>query len=149
MHQISPSEKSVKAATFKAVQKIGGIEAAAEYIRVGKSSLATYYSVHHPENFVPADVAITLDEQAGYPFIAEALTRAFKPIIGDTTNPHKLLGRMISESGELGAIFSNALSDGRICPKEAAQIKQEAEDLKAAAQRIIDMATALQAGCSG
>lgn len=147
-HQLSQTEQSLKAATFRAVRKVGGVEAAAQFVRVGKSALATYYNQNHTDCFAPLDVAATLDEQAGYPFIAEALKMAFNPVLGDVGNPHKLLGKMISESGELGALFSDALSDGRICPKEAAQIKKEAEDLKAAAQRIIDMASALEAGCA-
>lgn len=144
MHQLSQPEKRIKAATFRAIKSIGGIEAAAEFVRVGKSALHTYYSVHHPECFAPLDVASDLDEQAGYPFIAEALQQAFSPIANKPTNPHELLSRVIAESGELGALFSASLADGHVCPDEAARIQKEAEDLKAAAQHIIDKMAALQ-----
>lgn len=74
MRQLSQSEMNLKAATARSIHAAGGIEAAAMFVRVGKTRLATYYNPRETECFVPVDVAIKLDELAGYPNIAEAVT---------------------------------------------------------------------------
>lgn len=145
MRQLSAAEMSMKAATMRSVVGAGGLEAAALFVRVGKSQLANYYNPNETECFVPVDVAMKLDELAGYPHILEAMQAASRPVKSKEHEPHILLAALLKEAGECGATVSQALSDGSICPREATAIIKEATDLKEACQRLIDMASTVQA----
>lgn len=145
MRQLTPSEMSIKAATMRSIVASGGLEAAAMFVRVGKTQLANYYSPNETECFVPADVAMQLDGLAGYPHILESMQAASTHPNRKPHDPHVLLAVLLKEAGELGSAVSQALADGTICPREAAAIVKEGSDLKEACQRLIDMATTVQA----
>lgn len=145
MRQLSAAERNIKAATLRSVRAAGGVEAAAGFVRVGKTQLANYYNPNETECFVPVDVAMQLDDLAGYPHITEALSAAATPMMRKSHDPHVLLAVLLKEAGELGSAVSQALADGTICPREAASIVKEGTDLKEACQRLIDMASTVQA----
>lgn len=145
MRQLSQPERNIKAATARSIRQAGGLEAAALFVRVGKTSLANYYNINETECFVPIDVALHLDELAGYPHITEAMTAAVNLPVRKQQDPHGLLASLLKEAGELGSVVAQALEDGTICPREASAIIKEATDLKEACQRLIDMASTVQA----
>jgi hypothetical protein len=145
MRQLSPAEMSIKAATLHSIRAAGGLEACALFVRVGKSQLGNYYNPNETESFPPADVALMLDKLAKYPYITEAMQAASSPPKHKDHEPHTLLAALLKEAGECGATVSQALSDGNICPREATAIIKEATDLKEACQRLIDMASTVQA----
>lgn len=145
MRQLTQAEMSIKAATMRSIVASGGLEAAALFVRVGKSQLANYYNPNETECFVPVDVAMRLDDLARYPHIMEAMQAAANPVQRKQHEPHTLLAALLKEAGELGATVSQALADGNICPREASAILKEATDLKEACQRLIDMASTVQA----
>ncbi|WP_310498288.1 hypothetical protein [Sandarakinorhabdus sp.] len=53
---MTPRDQAMKRATRALIEAVGGIEAAAVLCRVGKTKLAEYASVNHPEAWMPADV---------------------------------------------------------------------------------------------
>lgn len=142
--QLTPQQLAIKGATRRAIDAVGGLEAAATFVRLKKSHLHRCCSVNEPTCFAPLDVAQVLDEHAGYPYIAEQMLK-FQPARRTHKDPHELLSSLLKEAGELGSVVSDALADGRICPREATAIIKEATDLKEACQRLIDMASTVQA----
>jgi hypothetical protein len=143
--QLSQPEISIKAATKRAIVAAGGLEAVELFVRVGKSQLGNYYNLNETECFVPIDIAMQLDDLAGYPHIMEAMQAASSPPKRKPRTLHTLLANMLKEAGELGTSFSAALEDGSICPREATDITKEAMDLKEACQHIIDEASTVHA----
>lgn len=123
----------------------GGLEAAAAFLDISKTQLGNYYDPNMPSCFIRADLVPPLDELAGYPHILEAMQAASSPPKRKQHEPHTLLAALLKEAGELGATVSQALADGNICPREASAILKEATDLKEACQRLIDMASTVQA----
>lgn len=66
---------SIKTAVKEALNRIGGIDAAASTVRVGRSQLSDY-SNRNSAQIVPVDVAIVLDKCAQQPLILSAMALA-------------------------------------------------------------------------
>ncbi|MFT8335121.1 MAG: hypothetical protein ABF628_02980 [Acetobacter orientalis] len=66
---------SIKTAVKEALNRIGGIDAAASTVRVGRSQLSDYSNRNSPQ-IVPVDVAIVLDTCAQHPLILSAMAQA-------------------------------------------------------------------------
>lgn len=66
---------SIKTAVKEALNRIGGLDAAASVVRVGRSQLSDYGNRNSPQ-VVPVDVAIALDCCAQAPLILAAMAHA-------------------------------------------------------------------------
>lgn len=66
---------AIKTAVKEAIKRIGGIDAAASVVRVGRSQLSDYGNRNSPQT-VPADVAVALDCCAQHPLILAAMAHA-------------------------------------------------------------------------
>jgi hypothetical protein len=121
----------VKSMTRALVERVGGIEAAAMFTRVGRSHIARYYEPHGLE-FMPADVVADLEDVAGAPI----LTRALADLAGYVLFPKppsvadarwaRELGRLAAETGDVMKRLGDSLADdGRISAAEAARIRKE------------------------
>lgn len=67
--------RKIKTATQAAIKVVGGVDAAASFVRVGRSQLSDYQN-RHSQSVVPVDVAIDLDTSAQEPFILAAMALA-------------------------------------------------------------------------
>ncbi|MFS8368821.1 hypothetical protein [Acetobacter indonesiensis] len=66
---------AIKTAVKEALKRIGGIDAAASIVRVGRSQLSDYGNRNSPQ-IVPVDVAVVLDNCAQSPLILAAMAHA-------------------------------------------------------------------------
>jgi len=66
---------AIKTATQAVIRAVGGVDAAASFVRVGRSQLSDYQNRHSP-SVVPVDVAIEMDRCAQEPIILAAMALA-------------------------------------------------------------------------
>lgn len=59
---------AIKTATQAVIRAVGGVDAAASFVRVGRSQLSDYQN-RHSQSVVPVDVAIEMDRCAQEPII--------------------------------------------------------------------------------
>lgn len=128
---------ALKTAARVLIQRLGGIDAAATCTRVGRSNLAEYGSLHHPDRHMPVDVVADLEMIAGEPLVTAALARA----AGFTLVPLALpsggdavlhLQRVAGQSGTVLSSAVAALSDGTIDADEREALLAQLDDLRAA-----------------
>ncbi len=131
------SRAALKTAARVLIQRLGGIDAAATCTRVGRSNLAEYGSLHHPDRHMPVDVVADLEMIAGEPLVTAALARA----AGFTLVPLALpaggdavlhLQRVARQSGTVLSSAVAALSDGTIDADEREALLAQLDDLRAA-----------------
>lgn len=120
------------------VGRIGGLEAAASFCRVGKSTLARYASIVQAdaECFAPIDVVRDLEALAGEPIVTATLCAmadgVFVPVPSAPATAGDLLTMMSKLSGEFndttGAICAG-YSDGKFCAADATKLERELNDV--------------------
>ncbi|KFL92053.1 hypothetical protein AmDm5_0494 [Acetobacter malorum] len=118
------SVAAIKTATKKAIQHLGGIDAAATISRVGRSQLSDYGNRNSPQ-VVPVDVAVDLDTSAQEPLILAAMAHAegfrLVPVkISGTGHIPKELAKFSKFSSEVLQEGIESLEDGRVDVAEAA-----------------------------
>ncbi len=131
--------RKLKAATRRAVKAAGGGDALAVTTRVSEGQLSKYglASEEHAETFIPLDVALEADREAGSPIIASALAAAqgFRLVPADAADSeHGLDYRDVTT---VGVAFSNfqsrmheALSDdGKVDEAERRAILRDFDKL--------------------
>lgn len=103
----------------------GGIAAVALGLRVGKSNLSDYGSIHRLEVFMPADVIADLEESVGDPMVTRTLARLqgyelYKlPRHDDDADWVGMLGESAKDTGNVIARLGAALSDdGKVTARE-------------------------------
>ena len=120
-----PLRRHLKIATQRQLKSAGGLEAAAEITRVGKSELALYQSAAEETRFMPVDVAADLMLQSGSYEILDDLAA----IAGSLVTPLAAMPRpLCHDMAALGAQFSAAFED------YAAMLITPTIDAKAAAR---------------
>jgi hypothetical protein len=140
---------------FKAlIVAVGGIEEAERLCRVGKSTLARYYSLHdeHADMFAPIDVVRDLEEVAGDPIVTRYLAQeanqlliAAKPLTGVTIgNLHTAIADCAREGTEATASLLIALADGKVCERDAETTEREIDDAIAKLMTLRAMVRATQ-----
>lgn len=141
---LTDGQYALKAATRRAITLAGGPVAASKELRVDAGRLSRYGS---PDDalYVPIDVALELDKLAGdniilrawadlHGFDLVARDRDADQLARDVTS---LAGCVARESGELISSTIDAVSDGKLTPREAQKIHDEAAD-------VIDLGVRLQ-----
>lgn len=127
--------KKLKAATRRAIKAAGGGDSFAHVTRVSESQLSKYglATEEHEDAFIPVDVALEADLEAGTPVIASALAAAqgFRLVRDGDARDSRLLGFAdISEIGVAFAAFQARMhealaDDGRVDEGERRKILRD------------------------
>ncbi len=133
---MTPEKLNLKRATGEMIKGVGGLEAAAEFCRVGKSALGDNQSVNKPESFVALDVIADLEPLArdrdGWPHVTRALAGTMGFVLvklpdapASNADMLTLVGRHAKESADVSQSVCVALSDGTVSRREAGNIRTE------------------------
>lgn len=118
--------------------RVGGIEAAAGFCRVGKSTLARYGSLADAdaECFAPVDVVRDLESLVGEPVVtahlaieAGGMFMAVPKRPGGRATLLDLSARKAKESADLTAAICTGLADGKFCAADAKRALPELDDI--------------------
>lgn len=137
----------LKATTRRQVKAAGGLEAAAQITRVGKSELAVYQSSVEEFRFMPIDVAADLMLASGSHDILEGLAASVGCVVTPVVpSPHALCYDMAALGTHISVAFEGyavMLTTRRSDAKAAARLDQRlrlliesAADARAALQRL-------------
>ena len=133
----------LKAATRRALQLAGRANAFALVTRVEGPVLSKYASPAEQTAFMPVDVVLDLEREAGSPVLTEILAamQGFRlvPIGEGERQPvgYEDLARLNKESSDVVQSLANGLRDGDLDPAERRGTRQEiAENI--AALRLVD-----------
>lgn len=134
------SVAAIKTATKKAIQHLGGIDAAATISRVGRSQLSDYGNRNSPQ-VVPVDVALDLDTSAQEPLILAAMAHAegfrLVPVkISGTGHIPKELAKFSKFSSEVLQEGIESLEDGRVDVAEARAVLEHVQPARQAMDRL-------------
>jgi hypothetical protein len=137
------------------VGKIGGLEAAASFCRVGKSTLARYASnvQSDAECFAPIDVVRDLEALAGEPVVTSTLCAmadgVFVAVPNTPAATGDLLAMMSALSGEFNdttRVICAGLADGNFCAVDAAKLERELDDVIRVAVGMRALARSIHGG---
>ena len=154
---MTPDNLALKRATSEMTKGVGGVEAGAEFCRVGKSQLADYGNANRADSFVPLDVIADLEplarDRAGWPHVTQALCRrmggTFVALPDAPMSASGLLDAMSALSGEFtGATRAvcHGLADGNFCRADAGQLVDELDDLIRVAAQMRALARSIMGG---
>ncbi|WP_086656678.1 hypothetical protein [Acetobacter persici] len=134
------SVPAIKTATKKAIQQIGGIDAAVTICRVGRSQLSDYGN-RNSLQCAPVDVAVDLDSCAQEPLILAAMAAAegyrLVPVkFSGMGHIPKELAKLSKTSSEVLQEGIESLEDGRIDVDEARAILEHLHPLRAVMDRL-------------
>lgn len=149
---LSPGEQGLKAAAKRLVRAAGGVEAAAEESRPGKTQLSSYGNPHTPD-FIPADAIADLEAvthgTAGHPIVTRHLAaRAGYALVmlpqaeAGPEDWNAAVGALVRETGEAMERVAGILADGRVERREV-----ERSGVIGELGDVIDRAVALRALC--
>jgi hypothetical protein len=137
------------------VGKIGGLEAAASFCRVGKSTLARYASnvQSDAECFAPIDVVRDLEALAGEPVVTSTLCAmadgVFVAVPNTPAATGDLLAMMSALSGEFNdttRVICAGLADDNFCAVDAAKLERELDDVIRVAVGMRALARSIHGG---
>jgi len=137
------------------VSKTGGLEAAASFCRVGKSTLARYASnvQADAECFAPIDVVRDLEALAGEPVVTATLCAmadgVFVSVPNTPVTTGDVLGMMAALSGEFNdttRVVCAGLADGNFCAVDAAKLERELDDVIRVAVGMRALARSIHGG---
>ncbi len=153
---MTPERIKLKSATEEMIKGVGGLEAAAGFCRVGKSTLGEALSVNHDTRFVTLDVIADLEPLArsreGWPHV----TRNLCQIMGGTfvalpdapatrEDLLSLLASLTKELSEVTAAVCTGLADNNFDQTDARKTLTEVDDairvaaaMRAALQTIVE-----------
>ena len=138
-----PEHAFLKVATGEMIKGAGGLEAAAQFCRVGKSVLGDAQNINAADRFVALDVVADLEpltrDREGWPHV----TRALCTLMGGTFVAlpkakivrHDLLGslaRLAQDAAKVSAEICNALAnDNDVDAAEATRIRIQIAEAQA------------------
>ncbi|SEM88663.1 hypothetical protein SAMN05192583_1406 [Sphingomonas gellani] len=129
--------RMLKIAFGELVARAGGVEAAAGFCRVGKSTLARYYALGpaDEECFAPVDVVRDLEALVGEPMVTRVLvTMAEGIFLPQPTAPARrgdllsMLADAAKEHSDLTQKLCASLADGHLDAVEAERVLAEIDD---------------------
>lgn len=129
----APEARPFKTLTRALIERLGGLDAAAATVRLGRSRLADCQHLH-TEAVLPVDVVARLEAVAGEPLITAELARRagcvlvpVQPIAeGEDAEMMAHIGR---EVGEVFAAYAAGMRDGSLCGEDRAGLSRELGDL--------------------
>ncbi|WP_455156081.1 phage regulatory CII family protein [Sphingomonas zeae] len=115
---MTPERLSLKNATAEMIKGVGGVEAAATFCRVGKSTLSDAQSWRRPDVFVALDVVADLEplarDRTGWPHVTRALCTAmggvFVPLPEAQATREDLLMLLAAKARESGELTEAAIT---------------------------------------
>lgn len=133
---MSTAIAQIKTATAAAIQRLGGLEAAATVCRASFQTLGGYQNRNRPDLIIPLDVALELDAACQEPVILSALARmqgftltaperAEKPQI-DTA-----MAQIAGGAGALLATFVEAKADDHLDAGEKVRLREHLDAIEA------------------
>lgn len=132
--------KKLKAATRFSVDGAGGSEEFQKATRVRQGQLSKYGLAgdEHMETFVPIDVAVEADLEAGSPIITEMMAKlqGYRLVRDEAGTPeagltHRDISALNAEVGDVTRLAIEALDDGKVDAREKRDLMRELTDLKA------------------
>ncbi|MFN3833754.1 MAG: hypothetical protein ACK4SQ_16130 [Allorhizobium sp.] len=132
--------KKLKAATRFSVDGAGGSEEFQKATRVRQGQLSKYglAGEEHMETFVPIDVAVEADLEAGSPIITEMMAKlqGYRLVRDEAETPeagltHRDISALNAEVGDVTRLAIEALDDGKVDAREKRDLMRELTDLKA------------------
>ncbi|WWT40037.1 hypothetical protein [Nostoc phage Nsp-JY10] len=132
--------KKLKAATRFSVDGAGGSEEFQKATRVRQGQLSKYGLAgdEHMETFVPIDVAVEADLEAGSPIITEMMAKlqGYRLVRDEAETPeagltHRDISALNAEVGDVTRLAIEALDDGKVDAREKRDLMRELTDLKA------------------
>lgn len=135
---LADRDRALKMLTKALVQRIGGFEAAASYVRVGISRLHDYTDMK-TDGFAPVDVIAALEEAAEEPLVTAELARRASHVLvpidaqgeGEIAAAMSKLGK---EVGDTFSAFGDAMLDGRMDRPEMERLARELAEVAAVAR---------------
>jgi len=134
-------QQRLKAASSDLVGAVHGVEAAADLVGKGKSTIGRYSNINDEDYWMPIDVIAALERVThgtpGHPQVTRELCRlaggVFVPLPQADLGSDDLRAavmQLFSEMGDVSREIDRSLAgDGRISAKEAEAINREIEDL--------------------
>lgn len=132
--------KKLKAATRFSVDGAGGSEEFQKATRVRQGQLSKYGLAgdEHMETFVPIDVAVEADLEAGSPIITEMMAKlqGYRLVRDEAETQeagltHRDISALNAEVGDVTRLAIEALDDGKVDAREKRDLMRELTDLKA------------------
>lgn len=136
---------ALKAATRRAVEMAGGSDSFSLVTRVGQGQLSKYglTTEEHAASFMPIDIALEADKEAGAPVIVERMAAllGYRLVKADGEAPRDGLAladvaRLSARVGTLCETTADALADGHVSPGEERDIQREIFKIKAQIAKI-------------
>ncbi|WP_156359978.1 hypothetical protein [Sphingomonas sp. Leaf10] len=137
--------RMLKIRTGELIERIGKLEAAADFCRTGKTALAQYASLApaDADRFAPIDVIRDLEAVVGDPIVtrhlaveAGAAVVMVPASVAAGADLLTLLASQSRESSELTTALCLGLADGRLCAAEARKAREEVRQLVAVAMQM-------------
>lgn len=144
---LTVTQQRLKLAAKNLVAAVGGIEAAAEVLDKGKSTVARWQSVNDEDYSMPIEAVAALEAvtrgTTGAPQVTRELCRlaggVFVPLPDIDIADDCLRGGVMQISTELGDVareLNTALADGRVTVRERDAVLREINDLIAKAVEL-------------
>lgn len=156
---LSPDRQADKRAASQLVKAAGGVEAAAELCRLGKSQLSDVGNVNSPDKFMPIDVVRQLEEVTqglpGWPHVTRHLACAagFELVrrpdadAGGETDWLAHIARVSKEAGDVVSKIAGHAAGGLTADEiKRGELLRECRELVAAAVNIEAAVIAAQRG---
>jgi hypothetical protein len=130
----------LKAATRRAIDMAGGSDSFEHVTRVRQGQLSKYglAGEEHAATFVPIDVALEADMEAGAPVITEMMAKlqGYRLVRDEADAPeagltHRDISALNAEVGDVTRLAIEALDDGKVDAREKRDLMRELTDLKA------------------
>lgn len=133
-------QQRLKAAAKDLVSATGGIEAAADILAKGKSTIARWASINDEDYSMPIEAVAALERvtrgTAGAPQVTSELCRlaggVFVPLPDAGASDGELRAGVMRLSAELGDVareIDRALCDDRVSPREESAIHRQLDEL--------------------
>lgn len=141
--QMTEAEKMLKGATFYVIRSLGGYEAAASYVRVGKSQLERCASVQHPDQFINIATAYSLDLAFGQPVLANCMLAQYRREGVSNGSNTDIQREATRELSEFLLTLMDATEDGHVCQKNQRDIHKEGQDVINVVQKAFGLSGAV------
>lgn len=154
---MTPEKLFLKRATGELVKGLGGLEAAAEFCRVGKSVLGECQSINNADRFIAIDVVADLEplarEREGWPHVTRALCAmmggAFVALPDAGPGGGDVLGALGAagkEFGDISQAICGGFADGHFCSRDAAAARQQVREAQAVLAQMDALLRAIEGG---
>ncbi len=138
--------QAVKAATRRLVDICGGQESAASITRVSHQTISRYRLADRADDFIPADVLLDLEKDAGDPLVTRVLAaRQGWTIVPAHAQPSgatlmQSIGQITQETSDVVNAVANGLADGEF---DARDIDLTIPEIDQAIERLAGLKQAL------